>query len=70
MKLNQAYIPLRKAKVNISPENQMICHSIEYLLWWTDERDEGIEEVTQQKTGSMPASPGTYTYKYIHMFVF
>ena len=43
MKLNQAYIPLRKAKVNISPENQMICHSIEYLLWWTDERDEGIE---------------------------
>ena len=48
----------------------MICHSIEYLLWWTDERDEGIEQVTQQKTGSMPASPATYTYKYIHMFVF
>ena len=47
----------------------MICHSIEYLLWWTDERDEGIEQVTQQKTGSMPASPATYTYKYIGTYV-
>ena len=32
MKLNQAYIPLRKAKVNINPENQMICHSRMFAL--------------------------------------